>query len=177
MQLVAKILDNQFEVEVLFRGIYHILYMGLGIPCTYVNDILYLPTKCDTKLSPLAETFLLPCSDSGTMKPTSSPSMDQSSTLDALVNDNKIPTPIHAGASTSISVHLSDNGASPEKHLTENTPSKPQTEKAQNGKRKYNKKEYNLPRRGSKRLAGIKVDNLRQADSGELLLINHVRVK
>ncbi|RZB44121.1 uncharacterized protein LOC114402859 isoform X2 [Glycine soja] len=142
-------------------------------------------TKCEGELHVLYELnehglwlrFFPSFNDSGTMKPTSSPSMDQSSTLDALVNDNKIPTPIHAGASTSISVHLSDNGASPEKHLTENTPSKPQTEKAQNGKRKYNKKEYNLPRRGSKRLAGIKVDNLRQADSGELLLINHVRVK
>ncbi|KAL2995595.1 hypothetical protein AAZX31_10G224400 [Glycine max] len=64
--------------------------------------------------------------DSGTIKPTLSISMDQSSSLNAFVNDNKIPNPA--------------------------------TEKTQNGKRKYKKKEYNLPRRASKRLAGIKVD-------------------
>ncbi|TKY51281.1 methyl-CpG-binding domain-containing protein 13 [Spatholobus suberectus] len=144
-------------------------------------------------------------SDSGTMKPTLSVSMDQSSSLASLANDHQIPNPAHVGESTSISVHISNiaydlcllhnisvvgteltsfvlsegldqkdrkfglaesafvpcctDGAALEKHLTESAQTKHEIEKAKNGLRKYkHKKEINLPRRASKRLAGIKVD-------------------
>ena len=51
------------------------------------------------------------------------------------------------------------DGAALYKHLPESAETKHEDEKAQNGQRKYkHKKEIHLPRRASKRLAGIKVD-------------------
>jgi len=52
----------------------------------------------------------------------------------------------------------STGGVAPEKPFTQNAQTKHETEKAQNGKRKYERKKYtDLPRRASNRLPGIEV--------------------
>ncbi|KAG2384817.1 uncharacterized protein HKW66_Vig0119090 [Vigna angularis] len=102
-----------------------------------------------------------------TMKPTLSVSMAQSSTLDKVSNYQQIPRSassgehMHMSDSNCIFNHGCTNKDTQEKKLQENTETKQGTEKvqAQHHKcRNKHKKQINLPRRSSKRLAGIKLD-------------------
>ncbi|XP_047149149.1 methyl-CpG-binding domain-containing protein 13-like [Vigna umbellata] len=101
------------------------------------------------------------------MKPTLSVSMAHSSTLDKVANYQQIPRSassgehMHMSDSNCISNHGCTNKDTQEKKLQENTETKQGTEKvqAQHHKcRNKHKKQINLPRRSSKRLAGIKLD-------------------
>ncbi|CAJ1977079.1 unnamed protein product [Sphenostylis stenocarpa] len=87
------------------------------------------------------------------MKPTNTVSMNQNSSLDALTNDHH-----------HVSVRSSQCGVAPEKHVTQNAETKLETGKAE--KRKYKRKrEMNLPRRASNRLAGIKADPVQDLET------------
>ncbi|KAK7380289.1 hypothetical protein VNO78_32797 [Psophocarpus tetragonolobus] len=106
-----------------------------------------------------------------TMKPTLSTSMGQRSDLDMISNDQQISKSASVvGAELTSSVvsgaRSSDHTqgkvrVAQEKQLQENSGTEHGTEKAQGQDRQFknkHKKEINLPRRASKRLAGIKVD-------------------
>ncbi|CAJ1952730.1 unnamed protein product [Sphenostylis stenocarpa] len=101
-------------------------------------------------------------SASVTMKPTLSISMDQSSDLDMVEKDQQISR----SACSEVYMHVPvskcfTNKDNQEKKLQENSETKQGTENLQVQDHQYknkHKKEINLPRRSSKRLAGIKVD-------------------
>ncbi|KAI4351770.1 hypothetical protein L6164_006092 [Bauhinia variegata] len=95
--------------------------------------------------------------------------MVQSSNLDGIVDDQQIPKPACAGdhcldqkegkVGSVESASYSADGVAPKKELPESPQTRCEAGKVQNHRGKHkNQKEMNLPRRASKRLAGIKAD-------------------